>query len=115
MLICAVRQQVANTDKSKCSPSFKFCVILDLHFLGQRNLWTNIFISDWREIGQTLLDLSWRRDDIRPFARKYYFQNPMLLRICKAHFANTRRIFGILKINQGSQHAFDAARPGKCC
>lgn len=113
MLICVDRQQVANTDKSKCSPNFKFCVILDLHLFGPTGGF--VFVSDWREIGQTLLDLSWRRYDIRPFARNYYFQNPMLLRICKANFANTRRIFGILKINHASQHAFVAAWPGKCC
>ena len=77
MLICLDQQQVANTDKSKRSLNFKFlCYFGSSSFLGPRNWWRNIFISDWREIGQTLLDLSWRRDDIRPVCSEALFSKP---------------------------------------
>jgi len=38
----------------------------------------------------------------------------MLVQICKAHFAQTQRMFGILRMNHISQHSFEVVWPGEC-
>ena len=57
-----------------CSPNFNFCVILDLQRFWPTKLGKG-FISDWSEVGQTVIDILWRRDGIKPFGRlkrQYY-------------------------------------------
>ena len=61
----------------------------------------------------TLLDISWRRDDINRLLASPFFSKPDATANLQGTFcANTRRIFGILKINHVSHHAFEAARRG---
>ena len=53
------------------------------------------FIFNWCEVGQTLLDISWSRDDIKPFtSMQELFSKPDAIENLQGTFcANTQGIF----------------------
>ena len=61
------------------------------------------FIFNWCEVGQTLLDISWSRDDIKPFtSMQELFSKPDAIENLQGTFcANTHKAFsrGILLIS----------------
>lgn len=59
------------------------------------------FIFNWCEVGQTLLDISWSRDDIKPFtSMQELFSKPDAIENLQGTFcANTKGIFQGIFVN----------------
>ena len=74
----------------------------------------------------TFIEILWRRGDIKTV---WPFETPIIVTFLAGivfklnasvnlqgtFCVNTQRIFGILRMNHISQHAFEVACPGECC